>query len=76
MKTIEIKKDAYETFISSWYYERHVEPLTKTLHFSVEQRLGELEHPVLVTEWIHSMDTAAYICQSQKEDVPSRNKNQ
>ena len=61
LNKIVITKDVYNKFLSIWYDERHIEPIIEKFRFFVKQRLDELEHPYLVTEWIHNMDTSAYL---------------
>ena len=44
-------------------------PLTNS--FSLfKQRLDKLEHTYHITEWIHNINTYAYLEHSQKEDQP------
>ena len=74
LNKIVITKDVYDTFQSSWYYERYIETIIEQIQFFVKQCLDKLEHPALITEWIQNMDTDAYLEQSLKEDVPSRKK--
>ena len=56
-----ITNDVYNEFESSWYDDRYVESTIEKFHFFVRQRLDKLEHPALITEWIHNMDTASYL---------------
>ena len=51
----------YNELESSWYDDRHVEPIIKYIQFLVKQRLNKLEHSDIITEWIHNIDTAAYL---------------
>ena len=41
-------------------------PLSKSFNYFVKQRIDEIEHSSLVTEYINNMDSAAYVEQSQK----------
>ena len=61
-----IPRDLYDIFQSHFYDERHVKLYTEPFQFFVKQRLDELEHPSLITEWNHNMDTASYMKQSEK----------
>ena len=64
-----ISRYVYDKFLSVWYYERHIEPIIGLFKFFVKQRLDELEHIALVTEWTHNMDTDNFLEHPKKEDV-------
>ena len=36
-------------------------PLSTSPNFFVKQRLDKLEHPSIITKWIHNMDTDTYM---------------
>ena len=50
----------YEKYVSNCYNDRNVESYKLELMFSLKNRLDELEHPSLITEWTHNMDEYAY----------------
>ena len=60
LKRIIIATDVYENYVSNYYDDCHVQSYNLKLIF-FKQRLDELDHPALITEWISNMDEDANI---------------
>ena len=56
-----IPKYIYNEFEYIFYDDRHVEPIIKHFLFLVKLRIDKLDHPAIITEWIHNMDTSAHL---------------
>ena len=59
LNKIVITRDVYDKFMYIWYDERHVKPYTEQFNFLSNNVFDKFEHPDLITEWIHNMDTYA-----------------
>ena len=49
--------------------------ITWSLKQIVKQRLDEMEHPALITEWTSNMDKSDYKKQEKEEHKPSEKKS-
>ena len=49
-------QDVYDTYVSKFYYNRHVELFNPEFNLFFKQQLDELEHHALITESTSSMD--------------------
>ena len=56
LNKIIIARDVYENYASKFYDDRHVEFYNPDFNFFIKQRLEELEHPGIITEWKNNMD--------------------
>ena len=64
---IYIPRDAYDNYVSSYYDRNHVETLKLQFKPFTKNRMKELEHTNLITEWTRNPGQASYKAKSEKK---------
>ena len=64
LNKILIRRDVCDEHQSIFDDKRHVKLYTEQFQYFGQKCLDEIEHPDLISEWNHNMDTAVYLKQS------------